>query len=134
MNFKIQNSKGFTLIELMMVIAIIGILSAIAIPAYEEYRNKTKVVSGITEISAGKLEFENISNNGGAVSSVAQLNLPSATTNCSFSVTATSIVCTILNAPVGVRNKTVTLERVGEGTWSCLAPNIDERYKPNYCS
>ena len=118
----------------MIVIGVIGILAAIAIPAYEEYRNKTKVVSGISEISGGKIEFENLNNHGETVTTVAQVNLPDLTTNCDIEVTGTTIVCTIKNAPVGVLDKTVTLERTGEGVWRCLAPAIEARYKPKYCS
>lgn len=130
--------NGFTLIELLMVLAIIGILSAIAIPAYEEYRNKTKVVSSITEISAGKINFETNLSNGDSITNLAELNLLSATNNCEITFTATStnneIICKIKNAPPGTANKTVTLKRVGEGVWNCLAPAIDARYKPKYCS
>jgi type IV pilus assembly protein PilA len=133
-----KQDLGFTLIELLMVIAIIGILSAIAIPIYEIYQNKVKVVSGIAEISAGKVNFETLKMNGDAVSNVAQLNLQSSTTNCNISFTDSAteqaIICTIKNAPPNTNNKTVTLKRVGEGAWQCIAPTIDVLYKPNYCS
>ena len=62
-----QLQKGFTLIELMIVVAIIGILAAIAIPAYQDYTIRAQVTEGMTLASAAKSAVsETFSNSGTA--------------------------------------------------------------------
>src|SRR5262252_5656838 len=57
--------KGFTLIELMIVVAIIGILAAIAIPAYQDYTVRSKVTEGLNLASSAKVSVsEGFQSNG----------------------------------------------------------------------
>lgn len=63
---KAQMQKGFTLIELMIVVAIIGILAAVAIPAYQDYTVRARVSEGIVLASAAKLAVSENASNGTA--------------------------------------------------------------------
>lgn len=67
MNMNTQNQKGFTLIELMIVVAIIGILAAIALPAYQNYTEKAKFTEVTNATSAAKTAVEICAQTAGAL-------------------------------------------------------------------
>ena len=62
-----SNQKGFTLIELMIVVAIIGILAAVALPAYQNYTNKAKFTEVINATAAAKTAVEVCAQTTGAL-------------------------------------------------------------------
>nr|WP_314899556.1 pilin [uncultured Deefgea sp.] len=93
MNMK-RAQQGFTLIELMIVVAIIGILAAVAIPAYQDYTVRARVTEGLSLASAAKTTVSENAANGASLNS--GFNKPSASTNVSdLNVDPTSGAITI---------------------------------------
>ena len=127
-----KTEGGFTLIELMIVVAIIGVLATIAIPHYQQYVGKAKFGAALAEVSAGKIGINTRLNDGEVVTEPEQVGLSqTATAHCAFRATANadaaSLTCDIVAGPASVRDQRITLTRdVATGAWSCSAPTVPQ--------
>ena len=139
MNFK--NNQGFTLIELMIVIAIIAILAAIALPAYQDYATRAKMSEVVVMTEPAKLAVSETASSLGDLALVTAANsgysFPGATTyvsnvaitDATGVVTATS---TVPNAAGDIRLTPTQIAGTAQLTWVC-GTAIPYKYVPSKC-
>ncbi len=132
--------QGFTLIELMIVVAIIGILAAVALPAYQDYTTRSKVSEVLLMAAPAKLAVSETSSSMGGLASVTAANsgyvFPGATKYVSGVVItdATGVVTVTSTVPSATGTIVLTPTNVGSGQlkWACSSA-ISPKYLPAEC-
>ncbi|HQQ61977.1 MAG TPA: pilin [Pseudomonadales bacterium] len=139
---KFHNQSGFTLIELMIVVAIVGILAAIALPAYQDYTVRSRVSEALLMGDAAKTTVAENAVNGGS-NFASGWNPPSSTENvASVSITSTSGLITVTTTTKAgggtvtfapsptLANGSIPSDRI---SWSCTGGTLTAKYRPAQC-
>ena len=138
-----RKQQGFTLIELMIVVAIIGILASVAIPAYQDYTAKAQVSEAFSLASSAKSAVSlYYAENGSFPSDNATAGIAGASSINGTYVTSVTVgtagaITILFAAPAVESGNTVILTPTAEGgstSWACTSATIVANHLPNTCT
>ena len=137
--------QGFTLIELMIVVAIIGILAAVALPAYQDYTKRSRISEGLSLAAGAKTAMAEFyaSNNAwpadNAAAGIAAADSITGNSVTSVAVsTANNVGVITVTYKTNAGGGTIIIEgtasaSAGGVTWSCTKGTVDAKFRPSEC-
>jgi type IV pilus assembly protein PilA len=148
-----RRSTGFTLIELMITVAIIGIIAAIALPAYQDYTIRSKMSEVILGMSGCRTSISEIYQSGGSPPGAGNWGCEALTTRYVASLATDDhgkVTATVQNINAIVNTKVITLTPMASATvfadtttdmgtglfgWLCGGPgtDVEKKYLPSSC-
>lgn len=141
-----MKARGFTLIEVLIVVAIIGILASIALSGYQKHVARTQLTTAMAELRGAQPQYElimsGISTSGNDAYTVENMFFASQSQICTYvvhppvaNVAVPALECQLKHVSPRLVGQSIFLNRSAVGQWSCSSSSgIDNALKPTGCS